>query len=30
MLALLEGYGFKNIELKKDLFGKDRMVKGVK
>ncbi|TXE17436.1 peptide chain release factor N(5)-glutamine methyltransferase [Psychroserpens burtonensis] len=30
MIALLEGYGFKNIELKKDLYGKDRMVKGVK
>lgn len=28
MMALLEAFGFKNIQLKQDLFGKDRMVKG--
>lgn len=28
MLRLLEHYGFKNIELKQDMFGKDRMIKG--
>lgn len=28
MMALLEEFGFKNIQLKQDLFGKDRMVKG--
>ena len=30
MIALLESYTFKAIELKKDIFGKDRMIKGVK
>ncbi|MFK7780825.1 peptide chain release factor N(5)-glutamine methyltransferase [Psychroserpens sp.] len=30
MIQLLKDYGFKNVELKKDLFGKDRMIKGVK
>lgn len=29
MIALLEAFGFKNIQLKKDLFGKDRMICGV-
>ncbi|MEY8848725.1 peptide chain release factor N(5)-glutamine methyltransferase [Psychroserpens sp. XS_ASV72] len=28
MMQLLKSYGFKNVELKKDLFGKDRMLKG--
>lgn len=28
MIALLEEFGFKNIQLKQDLFGKDRMIKG--
>jgi release factor glutamine methyltransferase len=27
--ALLEGMGYVNVEIRKDLFGKDRMVKGV-
>ncbi len=27
---LLKNIGFRNIELRKDLFGKDRMVKGTK
>ncbi len=30
MIALLENNGFKDIELKQDVFGKDRMIKGVK
>tara|TARA_B100000809_G_C15103602_1_gene517861 strand:- start:913 stop:1794 length:882 start_codon:yes stop_codon:yes gene_type:complete len=30
MIVLLEDYSFKAIELKKDMFGKDRMIKGVK
>lgn len=30
MIQLLEEFGFKSIELKKDLFGKDRMIKGIK
>ncbi len=30
MIKLLEEFGFKSIELKKDLFGKDRMIKGIK
>ncbi|MFT4611116.1 MAG: release factor glutamine methyltransferase [Psychroserpens sp.] len=30
MIALLEDFNFKAIELKKDVFGKDRMIKGVK
>ena len=30
MIQLLKDYGFKKIELKQDLFGKDRMIKGVK
>ncbi len=30
MIELLKGFNFKNIELKKDIFGKDRMLKGVK
>jgi len=29
-LALLENKGFKNIELRKDIFGNDRMIKGIK
>jgi len=29
MMALLEAFGFKNIQLKQDLFGKDRMICGV-
>lgn len=29
MVQLLEEYKFKNVELKKDLFGKDRMIRGV-
>ena len=29
MMALLEEFGFKNIKLKQDLFGKDRMICGV-
>lgn len=29
MIALLDAYNFKDIELKKDIFGNDRMVKGV-
>lgn len=29
MIALLEEFGFKNIQLKQDLFGKDRMICGV-
>lgn len=29
MMALLEDFGFKNIKLKQDLFGKDRMICGV-
>ena len=29
MMALLEEFGFKNIQLKQDLFGKDRMICGV-
>lgn len=28
MKALLQHYGFKNIELRKDIFGNDRMIKG--
>ncbi|MFC7443936.1 Peptide chain release factor N(5)-glutamine methyltransferase [Mesoflavibacter sp. HG96] len=28
MMSLLEEFGFKDIQLKQDLFGKDRMVKG--
>ncbi|WP_033961807.1 peptide chain release factor N(5)-glutamine methyltransferase [Psychroserpens jangbogonensis] len=30
MILLLEEFSFKSIELKKDLFGKDRMIKGIK
>jgi release factor glutamine methyltransferase len=30
MIELLENSGFENIELKQDIFGRDRMVKGVK
>lgn len=30
MIDLLEGFGFKAIELKQDMFGKNRMIKGVK
>lgn len=30
MVALLEKYPFKNIELRKDMYGKDRMLKAVK
>ncbi|OUS00693.1 protein-(glutamine-N5) methyltransferase, release factor-specific [Flavobacteriales bacterium 33_180_T64] len=30
MIQLLETFDFKNIELKKDIFGKDRMIKGIK
>jgi len=29
MIALLEGFGFKDVELKKDVFGKDRMIKAI-
>ena len=29
MVKLLQEYGFKNIELKEDIFGKDRMVSGI-
>ena len=30
MIALMTAFNFKSIELKKDMFGKDRMIKGVK
>jgi len=30
MIQLLEDFNFKNIELKKDMFGNNRMIKGVK
>ena len=30
MVQLLESYGFKNIELRQDLFGNDRMTKAIK
>lgn len=30
MIQLLQEYDFKNIELKKDMFGKNRMIKGIK
>ena len=30
MIKLLKDYNFKNIELKKDIFGKDRMIKATK
>lgn len=30
MIALLKDFGFNNIELRQDVFGKDRMIKGVK
>lgn len=30
MFQLLEDFNFKHVELKKDLFGKDRMIKGIK
>jgi release factor glutamine methyltransferase len=30
MIQLLESFAFQSIELKKDVFGKDRMIKGVK
>jgi len=30
MIQLLEEFGFKSIELKKDMFGKYRMIKGIK
>lgn len=30
MIQLLEDFGFKSVALKKDIFGKDRMVKGIK
>ncbi|MEO6346305.1 MAG: peptide chain release factor N(5)-glutamine methyltransferase [Aquaticitalea sp.] len=30
MIMLLENFGFNEIELKKDMFGNDRMVKGIK
>ena len=30
MVQLLKEFGFKNIELKNDIFGKNRMIKGVK
>lgn len=30
MIQLLEEFGFKSIELKKDMFGKDRMIRGTK
>ena len=30
MIALMTAFNFKSIELKKDVFGKDRMIKGVK
>jgi len=29
MITLLKEFGFKNIQLKQDLFGKDRMIKGI-
>ncbi len=29
-VAMLENYGYKNIELRKDLFGNDRMIRAVK
>ena len=29
-VALFEGYGYKEMELRKDIYGNDRMVKGVK
>ena len=29
-VALFEGYGYKEVELRKDIYGNDRMVKGVK
>ena len=28
--ALFEGYGYKEVELRKDIYGNDRMIKGVK
>ena len=30
MIQLLEDNGFKDVQLKQDFFGKDRMVKGIK
>ncbi|MCB0383402.1 MAG: protein-(glutamine-N5) methyltransferase, release factor-specific, partial [Psychroserpens sp.] len=30
MTKLLEEFSFKSVELKKDMFGKDRMIKGIK
>ena len=30
MEELLSGFGFSSIELKKDIFGKDRIIKGIK
>ena len=30
MITLLEAFGFKDVQLKKDMFGKNRMIKGVK
>ena len=30
VIALMKNSGFKNIELRKDLSGKDRMIKGMK
>jgi release factor glutamine methyltransferase len=30
MIELLQNLGFKNIELKKDVYGNDRIIKGVK
>jgi release factor glutamine methyltransferase len=30
MITLLEEYGFSSIELRKDMFGNDRMLKGSK
>ena len=30
MITLLEAFGFKDVQLKKDMFGKDRMIKGIK
>ncbi len=30
MISLLEEYGFSSIELRKDMFGNDRMLKGIK
>jgi release factor glutamine methyltransferase len=29
-VALFENYGYKEVELRKDIYGNDRMVKGVK